>query len=99
MEMDCHLFAYLAGEPPLLHMSIYPCILQYSSLSTFIHGLLFPFFQTLHLSVFSFFHLKKIQRSNDIGYYLPSISPHDIYQFETFEPCSFLDFIDTLVAE
>jgi hypothetical protein len=63
MGMDCHLFAYLADESPLLHMSIYPYIFQYSSLSTFIHGLLCPF--SKHF-IYRYFHFStwKDQRSN-----------------------------------
>ena len=55
-------------------------------------------FQTLHLSVFSFmFHLKKSTfKSVTIWFqYLIMIS----YQFESFEPCSYLDSFSTLVAE
>jgi len=63
MGMDCHLFAYLADESPLLHMSIYPYIFQYSSLSTFIHGLLCPF--SKHF-IYRYFHFStwKDQHSN-----------------------------------
>ena len=75
MGMDCHLFAYLADESPLLHRSVYPYILQYSSLSTFIHGLLVHFPNTSSIGIF-IFPPEKI--NVQIGFYLISIFDHDI---------------------
>jgi len=76
MGMTYLLFAYLADESPLLHMSIYPYILQYSSLSTFIHGLLVHFPNTSSIGIFIYVPPEKI--NIQIGYYLISIFNHDI---------------------